>query len=251
MRMAKTATVARICLWAGPIAMLLLTLMQQPWMPGRKTFLGWSARRYADLPRQYGLLELKKYGAAAIPTIGKGLHSQFRCVRFDAVSALGDIGSPKALPLLFAALQDEETMVQAEAARSLARIGDRRAIPALLKALKNWKSYVRFEAALALVRFGNGAGVPELIRRLDNPRLGLLAEYALRQFTGQMFGINKAAWKSWYEQTQYALYVWAHSYAWPDRVVSVVFVASRPSLRGENSLDSPSTRFARSSGRKR
>jgi len=204
----------RAITWAAAGVMLLSVLMQRPWMPGRQAFLGWNARSRIDMRRHYGLIELRQYGPEAVPAMARVLGSSHVCVRFDAVGALGDIGGPGALPLLFDALQDEATTVQSEAARALARIGDRRAVPPLLRALNHWKSYVRFEAAWALARLGNSAGVPELIARLDTPRIGVLAEYALRDLTRESISGEKAAWEAWWASGQLALRTRAEAYAW-------------------------------------
>ncbi len=55
--------------------------------------------------------------------------------RRHAVTALGKIGDPKALPTVMKALKDNHINVRISAARALGVIGDSAALPALIEAL--------------------------------------------------------------------------------------------------------------------
>ena len=71
-------------------------------------------------------------------------------VRSDAVSTLGKMKDPRAVPALIKALQDPKGYVRRRAASALGEIKDPRAIDPLIQALHDPESYVRRKAAAAL-----------------------------------------------------------------------------------------------------
>ena len=71
-----------------------------------------------------------------------------------AVTALGELGDPVAVPSLLTALEDEEWTVRWHAAEALGKIGDARAVESLIAALNCKGAEVRQAAAHALERIG-------------------------------------------------------------------------------------------------
>ena len=65
------------------------------------------------------------------------LQDQDEDVRKHAASALGKIGSEKAVPDLIQALQDQNAVVRRAAVWALGKIGEEEAIPALIQALQD------------------------------------------------------------------------------------------------------------------
>ena len=85
------------------------------------------------------------------------------------VVAMGEAGSPDALPALIEALRHENGNVRRLAASALGKIGDPRAVPPLLGCLDDEKPQVRQYAITALGRIGDVAAIPVLRRVLADP----------------------------------------------------------------------------------
>jgi len=83
-------------------------------------------------------------------------------LRYRAIKALGEIGSPFAVGLFVEALKDENRWVRYAAAEALGKIGDARVIKPLVDALKDEYRWVRYAAAKALKRIK----YPEAIEKL-------------------------------------------------------------------------------------
>ncbi len=58
-----------------------------------------------------------------------------RLLRLDAIFALGELGSPRATPILCARLVSGDSRTQIEAANAIARIGDPRSVPIIINVL--------------------------------------------------------------------------------------------------------------------
>jgi HEAT repeat protein len=90
-------------------------------------------------------------------------------VRSDAITALGEIGDPQAVPSLIKRLDDQNHNNIERAAAALAKIGDRRAVPPLIELLRETKHHAqtRRAAADALTALGDNQAVGPLIRALE------------------------------------------------------------------------------------
>lgn len=132
-------------------------------------------------------------GKAAVPALVEGLQSNKADVRWDVLTALGNIGpdaSAAALPVA-AVLTDADPSFRTEAARTLGRIGSgaKAAVPALAKALKDEMVTVRLHAAEALGQIGPEAkeAIPELKAALKDKSddVSSAAEDALARINGK------------------------------------------------------------------
>jgi GTPase SAR1 family protein len=88
--------------------------------------------------------------------------------------ALGEIGSPKAIPALLQAMEhNKNSDVRWRAAFALGNIGNPEVIPTLLKAMQNDKDIsVRWRATYALGIIGSMEVIPELLMTLENDKDG-------------------------------------------------------------------------------
>ena len=75
-------------------------------------------------------------------------------IQLSIVAALGEMGDPKAFPILEKALNSEHELIQTMAIGALGELGDKRAIPLLLPYVSNADWQVRYRVAQALVRLG-------------------------------------------------------------------------------------------------
>ena len=89
-------------------------------------------------------------------------------MRWDAATALGELGDTSAMPALIRALSDSDTLVRERAATALGRLGDDSAVPALMKALSDSDKGVRAHAATALGNLDDTSAVPSLIEALSD-----------------------------------------------------------------------------------
>ena len=124
-------------------------------------------------------------------------------VRFEAASALGDVGDPSCVEPLIAAMDDNER-VKEVAIRSLGKIGDSRAIPPLLDSLKdnNWE--IRSMAVKSLGQIGDPQATEALISALENDSevVRWYIIQALTNITGETFDDNITAWRAWFQQNE-------------------------------------------------
>ncbi|MBI1190543.1 MAG: hypothetical protein GC200_07705 [Tepidisphaera sp.] len=126
-------------------------------------------------------------------------------VRAASIRALGLHGGVEDVPLLLTRLKDEDPGVRTEAARSLQRIHSPDAVSPLLDALdpaKEGEGQVRVEAASALGQYPQSRVVEALIAAMGDEKLAINAavQDSLRTLTGQDFGVDQAAWQTWYKQ---------------------------------------------------
>jgi len=124
-------------------------------------------------------------------------------VRFEAASALGDIGDPHCVEPLISAL-DDSLRVREVAIRSLGKIGDYRAIKPLEEALEDENWEIRSMAAKALGEIGDPQATEALIEALKEEtqvvRWNIVQ--ALTNITGQEFGDDVAGWQAWRRKNQ-------------------------------------------------
>lgn len=91
----------------------------------------------------------------ARPALGyAALLGQSVDLRAKAAQALGKIGDPDDLPILFTAAEDEAWPVRAQAASSLGAIGDLSAIPVLQNLILDREWWVRLNASRSLANMG-------------------------------------------------------------------------------------------------
>lgn len=87
-------------------------------------------------------------------------------VQIATVAALGDLGSPEALPALDSLLDSEHWELRAKSASALGGLGDPAALPRLLASMRDENWWVRRSAAAAVA--GLPGGVEALYRSLDD-----------------------------------------------------------------------------------
>jgi HEAT repeat protein len=75
-------------------------------------------------------------------------------IQLSIVAALGEMGDPKAFPILETALNSEHELIQTMAIGALGELGDKRALPLLLPYVSNADWQIRYRVAQALVRLG-------------------------------------------------------------------------------------------------
>ena len=92
------------------------------------------------LKRQHARLLLVHHEPESIPALLRALESPEAQIRWEAVSALGDIRSPETGPALTDMLMDEETSVRWAAMESLIRMGRDSLRPILEKFVKDFNS---------------------------------------------------------------------------------------------------------------
>jgi HEAT repeat protein len=75
-------------------------------------------------------------------------------IQLSIVAALGEMGDPKAFPILEKALNSEHELIQTMAIGALGELGDKRALPLILPYVSNPDWQIRYRVAQALVRLG-------------------------------------------------------------------------------------------------
>jgi hypothetical protein len=117
-----------------------------------------------------------RYFPAAVPW-----GEQREEVGLDAIVALGEIGSPKAVPTLMSKLQDKNYSRRQAVAFALGMFGDDEAVPALQQIERQSKGDLRSSARDALLRIASRQeSVKELIRDLES-KDAQVVYYAMRR----------------------------------------------------------------------
>lgn len=182
--------------------------------------------------------QLKSIGSKVIPELVEMLDATNPQMREAAADALGafDSDATDAVPALIEATNDPESSVQSAALIALGNIGDSQVVPTLITALHHSDWHIRYVAAGALKNMGPTAApaVPDLIDALDDEESSVreaafdalggigtearqaipalieslededwydchLAANALKSITGQDFGEDATAWRTWWE----------------------------------------------------
>jgi len=140
-------------------------------------------------------------------------------VRSAGVRALGRHGEPEHVPQIVALLDDEDRFVRFEAARALQRVHSPDVVPTLLDVIRLEEEPdgdVRVAAAGALGQYPEARVVQGLIGALADRRLAV--NYAVRRslitLTGQDYGVDRAAWLTWVEQSE-DLFAGQQPYVYP------------------------------------
>jgi HEAT repeat protein len=93
------------------------------------------------------------------------------------VAAVGVIEEPRAFELLETALQDENSLIQTIAISALGELGDRRAVPLLVPYVTNSDWQIRHRVAQALSRLG-GSEVETMLKQLAEDEVEIVAQEA-------------------------------------------------------------------------
>ena len=121
-------------------------------------------------------------GPTAFPAVWAAREDGSTRVVEAAVSALGEIGEPEAVPWLIATVAaHEQASVREAAVAALGTIGDPTALPTLLEAVRGGKPQIRRRAVVALTAFdGPEVEAAFVAARLDrNPMVREVAEMVL------------------------------------------------------------------------
>ena len=124
-------------------------------------------------------------------------------MRFEAASALGDIGDSRCVEPLMGSLNDSHRIKEV-AIRSLGKIGDPRALPTLIDAVQDENWEIRSMAARSLGQIGDPSATEALINALQNDTeaVGWYIIQAQTNITGQSFEHNITEWEEWLQQNQ-------------------------------------------------
>ncbi|MCP4657755.1 MAG: HEAT repeat domain-containing protein [bacterium] len=122
---------------------------------------------------------LVEIGDAAVEPLLSAATDGNRRVRMKAASALGKLGSERAVGVLLAALKNRDWMVRDEAAVALARIRSEKAVGPLIAALKDPNGETRQAAAWVLGEMESTSAVDALSELLADPEAGWMAAVAL------------------------------------------------------------------------
>jgi HEAT repeat protein len=124
-------------------------------------------------------------------------------VRFEAASALGDIGDSRCVEPLIESLNDRPRIKEV-AIRSLGQIGDPQAIPPLVNALEDQSWEIRSMAAKSLGNIGDARAAEALINTLEgeNETVRWYVIQALESITGENFNDDHEQWREWYQKNK-------------------------------------------------
>jgi hypothetical protein len=162
--------------YGSPAAAALAVLAQ--WLPGERARIAegldpliWQSPDRSSAPvRDEALPVLMVMAQVAnerdSALIGK-LEDPDRIVRWASASALGLMGSERAIPALATALGDQEPLVQGAAARALAEL-DPESVEALVGVLTDRNPDARVHAAFALATIGRGASEELVVPALQD-----------------------------------------------------------------------------------
>lgn len=113
-------------------------------------------------------------------------------IEIAAIEALGDLGSPEAIPVLVERLDSARWEIRAKSAEALGGIGDHSVIPRLRETMRDESWWVRRSAAAAMTRIPKG--IAELYNALDDPD-GFAADAAAEALTdaGELVSARRRA----------------------------------------------------------
>ncbi len=122
----------------------------------------WLPARVAEVVLQFGDLAFDPL------VVLLGRHDD-SAARAWACQILGDLGNPRAVPILLGCLSDINDQVRARAASALGRLGDRRAVADLIRMmLSDPVPYVRIQVVRALGAIGDPRALHDLIDALKD-----------------------------------------------------------------------------------
>lgn len=125
-------------------------------------------------------------------------------VRQESVWGLGRLGDVRALPALRAALDDPKPEVRRSAVEALGMLDTPEALPDVRRAGADPNASVRLVAAAARLRLGDPSAAGELIEQLSstNRQVRQIALRSLTLYSGQSFGTDAEAWRTWWKTQQ-------------------------------------------------
>ncbi len=120
----------------------------------------------------------------------------------DFVELLGSLKEPLACPFLISHARGLDERIRLSAVRALSNFRDddaRRELEATIKSGAG--NEVRMWAVIGLGKIGDRSSVPVLIEMLDDKdkKVGKRAASALQKITKQNFGVQKNAWRVWWD----------------------------------------------------
>ncbi|GDZ92487.1 phycocyanin alpha phycocyanobilin lyase related protein [Planktothrix agardhii CCAP 1459/11A] len=98
-------------------------------------------------------------------------------LKLSIVAAVGSIEEPRAFELLETALQDDNSLIQTVAISALGELGDRRAVPLLVPYVTNSDWQIRHRVAQASSRLG-GSEVETMLKQLAEDEVEIVAQEA-------------------------------------------------------------------------
>jgi len=133
----------------------------------------------------------------------RGLTSKNKTIQNLSLKFLNAEGKDR-IEVLVEALKDENSSVRESAAEALGELKDPRAVEPLIEALKDKEPAVQGSAAKALGKLKDPRAVEPLIEALKDkePEVPPNADYALREITGQDFGIDPENWQKWWGENK-------------------------------------------------
>jgi HEAT repeat protein len=140
----------------------------------------------------------------------KGRGEPVPLVRFAIIEAFGELGTPRAAPIVAQGLSDPAPLVRGAAAHAIGRLGLTQHRTVLIERLASDESpEVRAAIATALAEMEDPdaepdlAAVPALIERLEDTAIvSVAAHSALQQLTLQPLERDPAAWRQWWRVWQ-------------------------------------------------
>lgn len=151
--------------------------------------------------RQSAYEFLVSLGGEVVPPLVEDFERIAGAARLAVIRALGEIGDPRAVPLLLDLMgsddPEEYLYVSSFAAKSLGQIGDSTAISGLITALSHERSGPRRMAATVLGNLGDGSAIPALAVALKDPdpQTQIIAAKALRKIGTQAALHAVAVWE--------------------------------------------------------
>ena len=139
------------------------------------------------LIRRIAYRALLEAGEEAVAALVEEFDRISGAARLHVLRAFGEIGHPRAVPLLLEVMRSRDPqeyfMASSLAAKSLGQIGDRTAVEGLLTLLSDERTGLRRMAALVLGSIGDERAVPGLAQALHDRDRGVqrLAARALNQ----------------------------------------------------------------------
>jgi hypothetical protein len=145
-----------------------------------KIYRFWRKYPYADFIQSV-VVAIAQINLQMFQKVQESLNDSSTSVRTQAAFVLGEIGNPKAVPVLSSTLNDSDSGVRSRAAFALGKIGNSQAVPALSNVLTDSDNNVRLFAVWALGKIGNSKAVPALSSNLNDPdsEVRLFAVWAL------------------------------------------------------------------------